>query len=38
VRDIGPEAAKAGTGDLFLLAPMTGSWSRGETIGGRLQG
>jgi len=38
VRDIGPEAAKAGTGELFLLAPITGSRSRGETIGGRLQG
>ena len=38
VRDIGPEAAKAGIGELFLLAPITGSLSRGETIGGRLQG
>lgn len=37
VRDVGPAAAKAG-GDLFLLAPITSTWSRGETIGGRLQG
>jgi transcriptional regulator with XRE-family HTH domain len=37
VRDIGPAAAKAG-GDLFLLAPITSTLSRGETIGGRLQG
>ena len=38
VRDVGPAAAKAGTGDLFLLAPITSTLSRGETIGGRLQG
>jgi hypothetical protein len=38
VRDIGPAAVQAGLGELFLLAPITGSWSRGETIGGRLQG
>ena len=37
VRDIGPEAAKRG-GVMFLLAPIVGSLSRGETIGGRLQG
>jgi transcriptional regulator with XRE-family HTH domain len=37
VRDIGPEAAKTG-GDMFLLAPITATLSRGETIGGRLQG
>ncbi len=37
VRDIGPAAAAAG-GDLFLLAPITSTLSRGETIGGRLQG
>jgi len=37
VRDIGPAAAKAG-GDLFLLAPITSTLSRGETIGGRLPG
>lgn len=37
VRDIGPAAAKAG-GDMFLLAPITTTLSRGETIGGRLQG
>lgn len=37
VRDIGPAAAKAG-GDMFLLAPMVSTLSRGETIGGRLQG
>jgi hypothetical protein len=38
VRDIGPRASQGGYGDLFLLAPITGSLSRGETIGGRLQG
>jgi transcriptional regulator with XRE-family HTH domain len=38
VRDIGPAAAAAGGGDLFLLASITSSLSRGETIGGRLQG
>lgn len=38
VRDIGPKAAEAGYGDLFLLAPITSTLSRGETIGGRLQG
>lgn len=37
VRDIGPEAAKRG-GDMFLLAPVISTLSRGETIGGRLQG
>lgn len=37
VRDIGPMAAAAG-GDMFLLAPITSTLSRGETIGGRLQG
>jgi hypothetical protein len=38
IRDIGPEAAAKGIGDLFLLAPITSTLSRGETIGGRLQG
>jgi hypothetical protein len=38
VRDIGPKAAEAGYGDLFLLAPITSTLSRGETIGGRLVG
>jgi transcriptional regulator with XRE-family HTH domain len=37
VRDIGPEAAKRG-GDMFLQAPMISTLSRGETLGGRLQG
>lgn len=38
VRDIGPRAAEGGYGDMFLLAPITNTLSRGETIGGRLQG
>lgn len=38
VRDIGPAAAAAGIGEMFLLAPITSTLSRGETIGGRLQG
>lgn len=38
VRDIGPHAAAAGIGDMFLLSPLTATLSRGETIGGRLQG
>jgi len=37
VRDIGPMAAAAG-GHMFPLAPITSTLSRGETIGGRLQG
>src|SRR5262249_34095267 len=37
VRDIGPEAAKKG-GSMFLLSPAFSTLSRGETIGGRLQG
>ena len=37
VRDIGPEAAKHG-GEMFLLSPAVSTLSRGETIGGRLQG
>lgn len=37
VRDIGPAAAAAG-GEMFLLAPVASTLSRGETIGGRLQG
>ena len=38
VRDIGPRAAEGGYGDMFLLAPITATLSRGETIGGRLVG
>jgi hypothetical protein len=38
VRDIGPKAAEGGFGDMFLLAPITSTLSRGETIGGRLMG
>lgn len=38
VRDIGPAAAAQGLGDMFLLAPITSTLSRGETIGGRLIG
>ena len=38
VRDIGPRAAAEGLGDMFLLSPLTATLSRGETIGGRLQG
>jgi transcriptional regulator with XRE-family HTH domain len=37
VRDVGPEAAKRG-GDLFLMASMDSSWSRGATLGGQLTG
>lgn len=37
IRDIGPEAERKG-GDLFLLAPVATSLSRGETTGGRLTG
>jgi len=38
IRDIGPAAATAGLGEMFLLAPITSTLSRGETIGGRLVG
>lgn len=38
VRDIGPRAAEGGYGDMFLLASITATLSRGETIGGRLVG
>jgi len=38
VRDIGPAAAASGLGEMFLLAPITSTLSRGETIGGRLVG
>lgn len=38
IRDIGPAAAAQGLGDMFLLAPITATLSRGETIGGRLVG
>lgn len=37
IRDIGPAAAESG-GDLFLLAPVATSLSRGESVGGRLTG
>lgn len=37
IRDIGPAAAKAG-GELFLMAPVASSLSRGESVGGRLTG
>lgn len=37
IRDIGPAAEKAG-GELFLLAPVATSLSRGESAGGRLTG
>ena len=37
IRDIGPAAAKHG-GEMFLLSPIISTLSRGETIGGRLQG
>jgi hypothetical protein len=37
VRDIGPAAQKNG-GDLFLLATMTATFSRGATLGGQLTG
>lgn len=38
IRDVGPAAAAAGIGDMFLLSPITSTLSRGETIGGRLVG
>lgn len=38
IRDVGPAAAAAGIEDMFLLAPITSTLSRGETIGGRLVG
>ena len=37
IRDIGPAAEKNG-GELFLLAPVATSLSRGESVGGRLTG
>lgn len=37
IRDIGPAAEKNG-GDLFLLAPVASSLSRGESVGGHLTG
>jgi len=37
VRDIGPKAAAEG-GDLFLLASLASTWSRGVSAGGHLQG
>jgi transcriptional regulator with XRE-family HTH domain len=38
VRDIGPAAAAKGIGDMFLLAPVSNTWSRGASAGGHLQG
>ncbi|MCF8504922.1 MAG: hypothetical protein K9G59_08405 [Caulobacter sp.] len=37
IRDVGPAAVKAG-GDLFLLAPVTTTLSRGASAGGHLTG
>jgi transcriptional regulator with XRE-family HTH domain len=37
IRDIGPKAEATG-GELFLMAPVATSLSRGETAGGRLTG
>ena len=37
IRDLGPAAEKAG-GELFLMAPVATSLSRGESAGGRLTG
>jgi len=37
IRDVGPAAARAG-GDLFLLAPVTTTLSRGASAGGHLTG
>ena len=37
IRDIGPEAAKAG-GDMFLLSSSAHTFSRGATLGGQLTG
>ncbi|MFZ5671152.1 MAG: hypothetical protein ACOY4K_16815 [Pseudomonadota bacterium] len=38
VRDVGPGAVAAGVGDLFLLAPVTTTLSRGASAGGHLTG
>lgn len=38
IRDIGPAAAAAGTGELFLLSTWANSLSKGLSSGGHLQG
>lgn len=38
VRDVGPGAVARGAGDLFLLAPVTTTLSRGASAGGHLTG
>jgi hypothetical protein len=38
VRDVGPHAVAQGLGDLFLLAPVTTTLSRGASAGGHLTG
>ena len=38
IRDIGPSAVEAGTGELFLLSSWANSLSKGLSSGGRLQG
>lgn len=38
IRDIGPAAAEAGTGELFLLSTWANSLSKGLSSGGHLQG
>ncbi|MBA4013218.1 MAG: hypothetical protein C0481_15235 [Phenylobacterium sp.] len=38
IRDIGPAAAAAGTGELFLLSTWASSLSKGLSVDGRLQG
>ena len=37
IRDIGPTAAAQG-GDLFMMASVVSTWSRGVSAGGHLQG
>ena len=38
IRDIGPKAVEAGTGELYLLSSWANSLSRGLSTGGHLQG
>jgi hypothetical protein len=38
IRNIGPDAVAAGTGELFLLSTWANSMSRGLSIGGHLEG
>jgi hypothetical protein len=38
IRDIGPDAVAAGTGELFLLSTWANSMSRGLSTGGHLEG